>query len=403
MSTVPSQSPYRWYILALSTLTNTLAAALPSMCMPVLFEEVARDLHLSLVQIGFVWGIAALPGIATVLLGGVIGDRFGPRRVLALGCLLVGVTGAARGLSTGFASLALTMFLSGMFTPFITMNNFKNCGLWFPSSQLGLASGVISVGMAFGFLSSSLISATFLSPWLGGWRNVLFLYGAISLLVSIPWFLARNAPVSSAVGVPSTSIRASLLHVARIPSIWLFGVVILGIGGCVQGMLGYLPLHLRELGWDPARADAALAAFHTVSLVCAIPIALLSDRLHTRKSVLLTAAGMIVLGIGLLAVARDGMVWAAVCLAGMVRDGFMAVFLTAILETPGVGAAYAGTASGMVMVLSGVGNLLSPPIGNSLASLSPGAPFLFWSGMALLGVVALAARKEKTLKGVEVW
>jgi MFS family permease len=65
------------------------------MAMPVLFDEIAADLHLSLVQVGLVWGIGALPGIVAGLLGGAIGDRFGPKRVLILGCMLSGFWAAA--------------------------------------------------------------------------------------------------------------------------------------------------------------------------------------------------------------------------------------------------------------------------------------------------------------------
>ena len=49
-------------ILVLGSLTGAFATAAQSMCMPVLFDEIARDLNLNLVQIGLVWGIGALAG-----------------------------------------------------------------------------------------------------------------------------------------------------------------------------------------------------------------------------------------------------------------------------------------------------------------------------------------------------
>jgi MFS family permease len=97
-----SQSPYRWYILILAALTNTLASAAPGMCLPVLFKEISKDLNLSLVQVGLIWGISALPGIVTSLAGGAVGDRFGPKRILTAGCLLVGLVGGLRGLANNF-------------------------------------------------------------------------------------------------------------------------------------------------------------------------------------------------------------------------------------------------------------------------------------------------------------
>jgi MFS family permease len=91
----------------------------------------------------------------------------------------------------------------------------------------------------------------------------------------------------------------------------------------------------------------------------------------------------------------DGMVvWLAVGLAGLVRDGFMAVFMTIIIETEGVGAAYAGTAMGFVTILSAVGSLIAPPLGNSLAHIAPSWPFFLWAVLAGFGVMGLALVKE---------
>jgi MFS family permease len=405
-------SRYRWVLLILGMLTNTLVAAAPGMCLPVLFAEISADLDLTLVQVGVVWGIGALPGIVTVLLGGAIGDRIGPRRVLIAACALVGLAGALRGMATGFVSLAAAIFLFGAFSPFVSMNTLKTCGTWFPRRQLGLASGVLSMGMALGFLLSSLLSATVLSPALGGWRNVLYLYGAVSFLFAIPWIFTRAGPIS-ATDVPapvitpaqpgtqaplaSPSLLANLRRVARLRPIWLYGLVIFGVGGCVQGALGYLPLFLRGQGWANVSADGVSAVFHTVSLVCVIPIALLSDRIRSRRIVLVGAGLMIALGVGLLAVVEGPLVWVAVITAGMVRDGFMAVLITAIIETDGVGSPLAGTATGMVMVFSGLGSLLAPPFGNSLEQFTPGAPFLVWAGMALAGLAGylLAGQRRK--------
>ena len=395
------ESKYRWWVLGLAAITNTMVVAVQGMCLPVLFKEISADLQLNLVQVGMIWGISALPGIFSSLLGGAIGDRFGPKRILVLGCLLAGLAGALRGLAVDFYSLAGGMFLLGLLTPIISMNNFKTCGMWFSRKQFGLASGVLSMGMALGFLSSSMLSATFLSPWLGGWRNVLFLYGGIAVAFCIPWFLIQKPEAEHAIRAGTSgadNLVKNLAVVAKMRNIWLFGMTIFGISGGIQGLLGYLPLYLRGVGWSGPMADSASGAFHTVSLLCVIPIALLSDSLRTRKKILLVANTMISSGAALLSVASGGLVWVAVLLAGMVRDGFMAVFMTAIVETEGVGPALAGTATGMVMVFSGLGNMIAPPLGNSLAAGGANLPFLFWACLSLIGLVGLGLSREKIFR-----
>lgn len=394
---ISKETSYRWFILILGALTNSLATAAPSMCMPVLFKEISGSLDLSLVQIGMVWGVASLPGIVTVLIAGAVGDRFGPRRIIVVGCVLAGLAGALRGMATDLATLTATVFLLGFLSPFVQTNVFRTIAGWFSRRELGLANGVLSMGMALGFLIGSLISATVLSPWLGGWRNVLFFYGAIAVLLCIPWAMARPDPqlVRPAGEPKQKGLTQAIAHVGRIRNIWLMGLVILGIGGCIQGSLGYLPLYLRGQGWTAGAADSALALFHTISMIGVIPIALGSDQLGSRKRVLLASTLMITCGIGLLSFANGVMVWLAVCMAGVVRDGFMAVFQTAVIEIEGIGPAYAGTASGMVMVFGGISSLISPIIGNSLAATAPGLPFIFWSGLTLLAFVGLFSARSK--------
>ncbi len=51
------------------------------------------------------------------------------------------------------------------------------------------------------------------------------------------------------------------------------------------------------------------------------------------------------------------------------------------------------------MVFSGLGNLLAPPLGNSLATIAPGLPFLFWALMTVAGLVGLYSAKEQGAEG----
>ena len=109
MFTMIRDANYRWFVLALAGLTATLAIAMPSMAMPVLFSEMSEDLGLTLVQIGTIWGTVSLGGLFTALAGGAIGDRLGAKRTLAAGCLILGLTGALRGLSNSFLTLVSTV------------------------------------------------------------------------------------------------------------------------------------------------------------------------------------------------------------------------------------------------------------------------------------------------------
>ena len=386
---------YRWYMLTLSGATAAIAVAAPSMALPVLFSEIAAELGLSLVQVGAIWGTVSFAGLFASLAGGMIGDRFGTKRTLAIACLMLGLTGALRGLASGLITMTIAVFLSGLVSAIIPMNLHKVCAVWFSGKSLGKANAVISGSMALGFMIGALFSATVLSPWLGSWRNVLFFYGGITVLMSVPWALTCvSSAESERLAQSSPTFRQSFSQIARLRDVWVLGIALLGIGGSVQGFLGYLPLYLRQIEWPAARADAALSSFHAISLLAVILLAALSGRIESRKRLLVIAALMTAVGIGALSIIDGVMIWIAVLLAGAVRDGYMAVFITAATELKGVGTAYVGTALGLTFTLSRIGQLLAPPLGNSLAAYGPRMPFVLWAAMALLGLAALGLSRS---------
>jgi NNP family nitrate/nitrite transporter-like MFS transporter len=364
--------------------------------MTVLFKEISDDLGLSLVEIGVVWGIPPLAGLFIVLLGGLLVDRYGAKRVISIACLLAGLAGALRGISVDFASLALTTFFFGLSTGIIPSSVFKTTATWFSGRQLVLANGIASAGMGFGFTVGAMISATIMSPLLGGWENVLFLYGAISIILGLLWLLTVREPewVGSAGAEGSVPLRQAVARVFPIKAVWLLGLTLLGYTGCVQGMIGYLPLYLRESGWTVASADGTLATFNGVSTLGTIPLALLANRLGLRKVILFPVLLITIAGIALLPVVDNVMVWVLMIVVGLARDGFMAICLTMSTETVGVGAVYAGTALGLVLTLSQLGSAISPPLGNSLAEANSGFPFFLWAAFGLLALVAFCFVRE---------
>lgn len=379
---------YKWLVLTLGAFTFTFVVAIPSMSLPVLFDEISADLGLDLVQVGWIWGIGSVFGILVGLIGGSVGDRFGPRRTLAVACILMGIAGAARGLSNSFAMLAFTMLITGFAQWSIPMNVHKTCGIWFSKEKLGVANGIVAVGMALGFLLGSLFAATVFSPIFGGWRNVLFVYGGVAILFGIFWWYSQEK--AGGKGQQSNQMitfREAIGHVMRLRNVWLLCLATAGVSGCVNGMLGFLPLYLRSLGWEPAIADSTLASFHAASLLFAIPIALVSDRVGSRRGILMAAALLIGIGTGLLGFASGVLISVAVLIAGIARDGFMAITMTAIIEEKGIGARFAGSAIGLNMSVMGIASVFAPPIGNWLAKFGPGLPFIFWASLVFLGFV----------------
>jgi cyanate permease len=395
---VGPNSTYRWFVVILGALTMACTMGMPAAGMIVLFDEISLDLNLDLVQIGVIVGVGPLVGLATGIFGGAVGDQFGTNKTLAVGAILGGVFGALRGISDSFISLIVMVSLASIIIPAIPVNVHKACGQWFPSRQLGLANGIASMGMASGAIVGSMISATLLSPLLGSWRYVLVFYGILSIMIGITWLFVRPIPGQRSVGGFSEnalSVLQGIRQVANVKRIWALGLSMMAIGGANMAMMSYLPLYLRDIGWSSASADGTVSLFYAISMVSVIPITMLSDRLGSRKLILVLGGLAATICAAFLAIPGGSFVLLAICFGGIFRDGFMAIIMTTITETDGIGSELSGAATGMVTTLSRIGGVFSPPVGNSLTSYGSSTPFVLWSVLALIGTAGMFSIKER--------
>jgi MFS family permease len=384
-----SQSGKRWYVLGLGAATVFFVFAVATACMPVLFSEIAEKLGLSIVQIGTVWGASSVAGIFSILLAGMAADRFGTKRTILVGCLIAGVFGALRGLSDSFTTLVITSLLFGSAAEAVPVVVVKNTSQWFHGRGLATAQGIITAGVGGGMMLGAMLSATVLSPLLGGWNNVVILYGMLSIIVGLAWLTVKEPSRTGETGMmQGISPRQSFSHLLRIRGVWLVAIGMLGFAGCNRGVSGYLPLYLKNSGWTAAAADGAFAALNAAGTLAAIPLTLLSDRLGLRKTVIIPGLVITAISTGMLSFVTGQAAWVLVIMIGGVRDMIWAMAATIIVETKGVGLAYAGTAVGIVHTCTRIGYTIAPPIGNSLEEIQPGLAFVFWAGLSVAAVLA---------------
>jgi MFS family permease len=384
-------------------LTYAVTAGMERMCMPVLFKEISVDLGLSVVAVGTIWGMDPLAGVFVGLPGGLLVDRFGVKRTLIVICLLCGVFGALRGLSNSFGSMAATMFLFGLVVAMVPSIVPKVTTVWFSWRALGLTNALINVAWSIGAMTGTMFSATVFSPLLGSWRYVLFLFGAPAVIVGLLWFATGREPDASELPAPTVSevpFRQALSQVIRIKEVWMIGLITLAQWGANTGLIGYLPLYLRSIGWTPTQADSAVTVLTGVSCVGIIPTVFLSDRLGTRKGVLVLSILSWSLSLGLLPIVHGSAVWGLLILGNFFRSGGSALLIVLILEIQGVGSTYGGTAIGLASTLGMFGAFFCPPLGNSLADINLGLPFVFWGLLSALSSLGFFFIKERgKLKG----
>ena len=369
--------------------------------MPVLFKQIADDLKLSVTAIGTVWGMDPLAGVFIGLPSGLLADRFGIKRSLTVLCILAGVFGALRGISDSFFSLAAIMFLFGLMAAAAPSIVPKATAVWFAGKHLALANGILIVAWSIGSMVATQFSATVFSPMLGSWRDVMFLFGGISVALGLLWLFTGREPDKSE-NLESTTeqipFRQALSRVIRIKEVWIIGFITLFNWGASMGFFGYLPLYLRNIGWSPASADGVITVSSAMMLLGSIPMALLSDKLKSRWGVLMISITALAVGLVLLPYVNVTGIWLLIIITNFLRSASSSLFNVMLFENKNIGSTYGGTAVGLASTISMVGAFLAPPLGNSLADMNKGWPFLFWAGLAALSIpLMFFIRKKPTL------
>jgi predicted MFS family arabinose efflux permease len=247
-------------------------------------------------------------------------------------------------------------------------------------------------------MAATMLSATVLSPWLGSWRWVMLFFGVPCVGLGLLWLTTREPDTGELPAAPAAKMpfKEAIARVARKKEVWLVGLTTTCLWGATMGMVGYLPLYLRNIGWTPAGADSVITVFSGVTAIGVVPMVLLSDKIRSRKTVVFISIVAIIVTLALIPKASTAGIWALVVACGFLRSGGSALFNVIIFEVEGIGGTYGGTATGLANTISMVGAFLGPPLGNSLAEINAGYPFYFWAALATAALPMVFFIKNRT-------
>jgi MFS family permease len=268
----------RWGILAILFLVR--------LAMPLQFQSVgavapllAANFDMSLADIGLLIGLYFTPGVALALAGGGLGQRFGDKRTVLAGLILMVVGELAMASSPAWTLQVAGRLVSGAGGVLLTVQMTKMVTDWFAGREIATAMAIFinswPVGLGLSLLILPVIGTTF---------GVATVYVAVAALIGavIPLLLiGYRSPetASHAVGKAERLDRrtTSALMVAGL--IWGF----YNVGPATIFSFG--PTLLVERGWSVAAAGSTISIVLWVS-VPFVPLAgYLADRLRRPEAI----------------------------------------------------------------------------------------------------------------------
>ncbi len=161
-------------------------------------QAIQKDFGLTNIQLGWVFSAFVIGYALFQVPGGRLADRFGARMVISAGVVWWGVFTTLTALvPTGMAlSLAMligTRLLLGLGEAVVYPSSNRLVSSWIPSSERGLANGLIFAGVGAGAGVTPPLIIYVLSRW--GWHWSFYVSALIGLASGAVWFLiARDSP-----------------------------------------------------------------------------------------------------------------------------------------------------------------------------------------------------------------
>jgi MFS family permease len=213
-------------------------------------------------ELGILVGLFSLPGMVLALPGGLLGERFGDRRVVLLGLALMTAGSSLIGLSNAFAAVMLGRFLTAVGAVLLNVLVTKMVADWFSGREIVWAMSILINSWPVGIGLALFTLPSVARAWdVGSAFHLAAGVAAVAWVAMAAGYRPRATP-----GVPSTPAALTRLEAARV-SVSAVPWTLYNVGYSVA--LTFVPLLLVSRGSSLERAGT-LMGIYTVLVVASV-------------------------------------------------------------------------------------------------------------------------------------
>ncbi len=255
----------RWWCLGALTLARA-AMGFQFQAVAAVGPLLAGSLGLDKGQLGWLVGLYLLPGAVIALPGGLLGRRFGDKRLVLVGLALMGIGGIWLGFSQSFAEANAARGLSGIGAVMLNVLVTKMVADWFDGKERLLAMSILINSWPIG-IGIALLVVGQLGQHVG-WQwgmSSTAVFAAIGFTaVAVIYRAPEGAPpaATSRLGLTTlTRTEWQLLLLGSLP--WLL------YNASFQIMMSFMPSFFVDNGFELARATS-LSAVSAIGFVVGV-------------------------------------------------------------------------------------------------------------------------------------
>ncbi len=363
--------------------------------------QLMKAMGLSTSQFAQIATAPLIPGIFLSLVAGILVDKFGARRCMVLAMLLSALGVIWRYFAAGYTAMYFSMIAMGIGATFLSSNNAKILGQWFPPHKiaitvgiyLGVSNGAIALGTGTASLFPSMQAAFLFSAGI-----------AVAVFLLYLFFMRdkKTEPVRQTVEQPEerTSILDGIRVSVKNKYVWVAAICLLLNVTAFCSMSQFLPQALAARGIAQSAANTVAMALTLGGLVSCFFSPTIFFMIGRTKLLMVIYSVIAALGMAFAWRLSDSttVLFLLIFVTGFFANGFNPILLSLPIRLEDIGIKYAGTAGGVIATIQLAGTVIIPSyIISPIAGTNYSLMFLLFAALDVLlcFVVHLLPKMER--------
>ncbi len=353
-----STSRYRFVVEAILFLTYA-TFGLSWIAVTPLLGDLQSAFHVSMAQLGMMTTSVSVAKVVAPLLTGMLAVRFGIKRTILFGGVLITFSMLSP-FASSFRMFLLSRFVFGFGGAVVVTLLGPMVMQWFPKNELPIVNALNNVAVNTG-IAVTLFTTVPLAARLG-WRQTLFAYACLSVALTVAWAVFGRNRDALPVGPAAKVSTVRYLDVWRMRETWIVALAFTAPLALYLALNTWLPrFYVEAFGMSKAAASRYTGLFNLVGIPAAVAGGFLTRWIGLRRPFIIGAG--LVLGFaafGMFSINRPEVILISAVLLGMSFFIATSPLITTAMELPGVTPAHVSLIMGTMFSFAYLFGSLSP-------------------------------------------